>query len=96
MSRKAENRKYRCSECRAVSIPESEWLTAPNPFDDSDVVIGCPECKSVNSSVLLCDEDGCNEDWSCGFPTGDNTDRYGGYRGTCSEHSEWARERGRK
>ncbi len=34
----------------------------------------------------LCDEDGCNEESHCGWPTGDKSDKWGGYRMTCGMH----------
>ena len=66
---------------------ECEWhgtsddvLKAPNPFDEGDVLWGCPECKAVNSIYLACDEPGCWERSACGMPTDT------GYRSTCGKH----------
>lgn len=85
----ANLKRWRCCDCSKVSI-QGALLTAPNPFDPDDTVTGCPWCKSVAEFDELCDEPGCNQATSCGFPT-----EGGGYRRTCSAHSDWARERER-
>jgi hypothetical protein len=77
-------RRWQCT-CGWIG-EESEILTAPNPFDPGDTVVGCPLCKEVGDFDELCDEPGCNRTTSCGFQTKD-----GGYRRTCHEHSEWKR-----
>ena len=59
---------------------DAEMLKATNPFDPEDEIVGCPECKSVDSLVLACDEPGCWEEVSCGAPVN------GGYRQTCYKH----------
>lgn len=71
--------KIKCNECVWRGL-ESEMLTAPNPFDADDSIIGCPQCKSVNSLFNACDEPGCWLSVSCGTPTP------GGYRSTCGKH----------
>jgi hypothetical protein len=73
------DRKVKCAECDWGGV-ESVILTAPNPFDPSDTVNGCPKCHSVDSIVYACDEDGCWDDASCGTPTP------AGYRSTCGKH----------
>lgn len=73
--------KWKCQECAVVV---SEYLVAPNPFDATDSIIGCPNCKSVNSLLEVCDEPGCAEYSSCGFPTPT------GYRRTCGKHYQEA------
>ena len=69
--------KWKCREC-AVTV--TEYLTAPNPFDATDSIIGCPNCKCVDSLEGVCDEHGCNQISSCGFPTETR------YRRTCGKH----------
>lgn len=59
-----------------------EQLTDPNPFEEKEVVEGCPACRQVDTVEILCDEPGCLELASCGTPTP------GGYRWTCYEHSK--------
>lgn len=72
--------KVRCEECDWHG-EESEILTAKNPFDETETINGCPNCKSVDSIRVACDEPGCFEFSSCGTPT-DN-----GYRQTCGKHA---------
>lgn len=58
---------------------ETEMLSAPDPFNVGDMLYACPNCKD-QSLVLACDEDGCNEQATCGTPTP------AGYRSVCSKH----------
>ena len=67
----------RCSWRGALN----EWLTAPNPFDPTDTLYGCPACKRVDSIQQACEIDGCFELSTCGTPTKD-----GGYIRTCGKH----------
>jgi hypothetical protein len=62
-------------------------LEAPNPFDDSDIILGCPKCKAVDAFALVCDEPDCPQDATCGFPVKEG---YGGYRNTCYYHMKLA------
>lgn len=77
--------KVRCVEC-GWRGHENEMLLAPNPFDATDTVAGCPKCKSVDSLVSVCDEVGCDKDVNCGWPSGQ------GYRNTCIEHTDFFNE----
>ena len=71
--------RWRCEECGHVSTV-SEMLTAPNPFADTDEVLGCPGCRACNPEwIELCDT--CDSRATCGTPTAD-----GGYRRTCYKH----------
>lgn len=81
--RKRESVKNKCQSCDWAGN-ENETLVA-NPFDPRYDLVGCPECFEVNTMELVCDEPGCIEIKSCGFPTPD------GYRMTCGKHY---RERG--
>jgi hypothetical protein len=86
MTRKLENQKISCDTCGAEFL-QPELLQAVNPFDAEDSVFGCPKCNHCNEGfTVLCDESGCKKDASCGFPTGDNDDEFGGYRRTCGDH----------
>lgn len=58
----------------------SEVLRAKNPFDEDEVIEGCPECREINSPRQACDEPGCWKEATCGTPTPE------GYRSTCGEH----------
>ena len=77
--------RYKCCECSEI-VSEGEVLRAPSPFDATDILIGCPNCKSVDSFELLCDEPGCNNTVVCGWPSPQ------GYRRTCHQHSIWNRD----
>ena len=46
--------KWLCEECGEVC---TEYLTATNPFDDINTIIGCPSCKCVDTLVGAC--------WKC-------------------------------
>ena len=72
--------KWRCQDCNEISI-EQDLLHAPNPFKPSEVITGCPLCKSADGFDAICDVPGCESMVSCGTPTPD------GYRHTCSKHN---------
>lgn len=74
-------RRWRCPECKAV-FPDSCFLKGKSPFDAREV-LGCPECKAVVGVEpdATCDEPGCEDPVSCGWPGKD-----GVYRQTCSRH----------
>lgn len=71
---------WRCLNCRLVS-DDAALLRAPNPFDPTDMLTGCPECKSVEGFAQVCDEPGCGREATCGSPVD------GVYRRTCFVHS---------
>jgi hypothetical protein len=52
--------KVRCEECGWTGLDE-DILVAPNPFDPSTKIHGCPSCRDVVNFVPLCDEPGCKE-----------------------------------
>ena len=54
-------------------------LSAPDPFNEGDMLYACPDCRD-QSLVLACDEPNCNQQATCGFPI------LNGYRQTCSNH----------
>ena len=71
-----------CDERRCGWRGEThEVLQATSPFDERDILDGCPQCKAVNTIYVACDEEGCWDTVSCGTPTPD------GYRSTCSKHA---------
>lgn len=51
--------RWRCGECEEV-VTDRQMLTAPNPFDETDTICGCPICKRVGLFERLCDVDQCN------------------------------------
>ena len=57
-------------------------LTAPNPFNPTEELQGCPKCEEVNTIRVACDEHGCWEVATCGWPSPS------GYRRTCGKHME--------
>lgn len=77
-----QNSRWRCMSCEGIST-ESDILTAPNPFDDEFTIWGCPKCHNVIGFELVCDEPGCNEKVTRGFPVEEG---FGGYRQTCHDH----------
>lgn len=72
--------KLLCKECQWRGS-DAEVLRAPNPWDPTEIIIGCPKCNTLASFVLICDETDCPLAASCGTPVPD-----GGYRRTCFEH----------
>lgn len=69
-----------CQECDWHGML-SEALTAPHPFDPEDTVLGCPQCLSVSSLIVACDEPECWKPATCGTPMAE-----GPYRSTCGNH----------
>ncbi len=82
MTRVDKDREWRCKECDTITL-ESELPEATNPFDINQIVVGCPVCKNIGSFVLICDEPGCTQEVTAGFPVDEG---FGGYRQTCSKH----------
>ena len=74
------NERYVCTEC-GCHCGGKTILTAPNPFDNSEQIYGCPQCYSVNFLRGTCDEPDCWEPDTIGMPTPN------GYRRTCYRHS---------
>jgi hypothetical protein len=73
------NLRFRCTECGWIGLSDA-MLRAPHPFDPDDIISGCPSCKLIGTFVNLCDEDGCNQQATCGWPSPT------GYRRTCYKH----------
>src|SRR5690606_22367208 len=71
--------RVRCNTCEWVYTMDHA-LRAPNPFDPSESIYGCPNCKSVEDFVRLCDRVGCDNAGSCGQSTPDR------YQVTCYDH----------
>jgi hypothetical protein len=71
--------RFKCVQCGSI-CNEGEYLTAPNPFDTTDTITGCPTCKGVDSLVTACDEPGCTREATSGWAG------TAGYRHTCGEH----------
>jgi len=73
------NKKVACKEC-GWNGTSDEWLEATNPFDPEDEIIGCPECKEINTMKALCATDGCLNYATCGTQTTK------GYKWLCGNH----------
>lgn len=72
---------WRCGECDKVS-ETVELLRAPNPFNASEEITGCPACGAVENFAQTCDYPGCRHDVSSGTPMPD-----GDYVNRCWQHS---------
>jgi hypothetical protein len=86
MSSSSSSQRWRCNGCGRVT-QGSDLLVAANPFnpfDQSDLLNGCPVCKSAGQFTLLCDEPGCDNKVTCGFLVGLGPEAY---RRTCFAHS---------
>ena len=72
---------WRCNDCALVS-EEMALLRAPNPFDTSEEILGCPKCKQVGSFREVCQVGMCESDATCGVP------RFRGFRYAriCNRH----------
>ena len=66
-----------CLECRWIGS-EIELVQAKDPWGDS--IYFCPKCHTPEHITDVCDEPGCNEQATCGFPTETV------YRRTCGDH----------
>ncbi len=59
---------------------ETDVLSAPNPFLEDEILVACPECKSISNLVYACDEPECWESSAAGFLS------EAGYRFVCGRH----------
>lgn len=75
--------RVRCRECGWVGL-RAEVLTAPSPFRSDDLLTACPDCRFVSEPIEVCDEEGCDKNATCGWPSNK------GYRRTCFDHMEKA------
>ena len=78
--------RWLCQSCDWTGS-DAELLRAPSPFAADDTIVGCPKCKAVEDIANACDEPGCDQEATCGFPAP------GGYRRTCGKHMQWWDER---
>jgi hypothetical protein len=72
--------KTSCNEC-GWQGEMKDLLTAPNPFEEDDIIHGCPKCHSIDCFTQLCDVDGCKDYASSGWPS------KVGYRHPCHIHA---------
>lgn len=50
--------KARCRVCLWVGMWR-DILRAPHPWDEDDILVGCPDCKAVNTVYEACGVDSC-------------------------------------
>ena len=79
-----ETNKRLCHECRAAFTAD-RVLLGQHPFFDNGTVSGCPHCFAVDSIHYACDEPGCWEEATCGWPAKDWAATKT-YRHTCGRH----------
>lgn len=79
---KLDNDRWECGGCDSI-YHITELLTALNPFNPEEEIRGCPNCKSIGDFNQICDEPGCVQVTSSGFPSKIHSI----YRRTCSDHS---------
>ncbi len=73
-------------QCRLCNWIGHERLIAPNPFDPTEKISGCPSCLQCTEGFdVLCYLTGCMRAVTCGsFVDGE-------YRFSCFEHSGFAK-----
>ena len=74
-----------CRECGWKGT-EDKLLSALNPFDTEDTILGCPDCKSIESCVRACDVYNCWAEACCGYPVDDKVAVTRKYMTTCGKH----------
>ena len=63
--------KWRCEYWRcAWGGTLEQALSAPDPFNEGDMMYACPKCRTT-TLVRACDIQDCNEIASCGTPVDD-------------------------
>jgi hypothetical protein len=71
--------KFVCRECNS-RLRASELLMAAHPFQQGEMVLGCPRCKDIGPFDPICDQAGCWNLTCAGTPSP------AGYRLTCHQH----------
>ncbi len=72
-------RKWKCCDCGTIT-KDKDLLSAKNPFNNKEVIKGCPECKEVGFFTVICEFEGCEDYGNTGTPI------KGGYTWTCVKH----------
>lgn len=70
---------FRCKEC-GWGGKETEIVRFPDPELPGNLWNICPRCRAAEQFDNICDEAGCRQIASCGWPSPI------GYRRTCYEH----------
>jgi len=73
--------KVACTECYWQGVM-AQTLNAQNPFDLKERIIGCPQCKSIDSLCTICYAHNCWKTTTCGVPIENN------YLWLCSDHNK--------
>lgn len=76
---------FRCNDCDHVMLETAiVRASVPHPKDPATLIYlnQCPECGECQNFTNVCDEPGCAEEATCGWPTLD------GYRRTCGKHMD--------
>ena len=61
--------KVKCSLCQWQGQNDS-LLVADNPFLKGDTISACPDCLSIQTTEVCCEEPGCWDLATCGTPFG--------------------------
>ena len=81
----------RCNNC-AHELTEMEIIYVniphPKPGRSPVEIAQCPECGQADGFALLCDEPGCKNEATCGWPL-----PAGKYRSTCGLHYRQHRDK---
>jgi len=64
---KEAKQRWICTECGHICFDEF-ILEAPNPFDVTSNIAGCPDCKAVDSFNGACMDEKCRKVHSSGTP----------------------------
>jgi hypothetical protein len=74
--------RWKCECGHVCTQAEMDHVKDPNPLPGEPVTtwLVCPRCRTPENWTGLCDEPGCNNHISCGWPSD------GGYRNTCGTH----------
>ena len=71
--------KYKCDNCGSI-MDYDKILIEPNPFNKSEKIDGCPKCFKIDSMLIVCEHDNCEEIATCGQSVN------GIFRYSCSYH----------
>jgi len=53
-----------CKECKWIGT-KNQMLKGKHPFEDNEIITGCPNCKEINSLRTKCMVEGCKEISTC-------------------------------
>lgn len=79
-------KKWKCSVCSTIT-DEDNLFIGDNPLTENNMIVGCLVCFSVNTMQVVCDEYGCENLATFGYPTNE------GYKNACGQHMRKYNER---